>query len=195
MSVTVAGLTTRSTYADDTTTPEVTSGKLDISSSNINGFNGPNQFLNSNLGTFKFPENFDRSNIPTNAFNGTKLTEIKIQSSTTRAIIDNNILGENTTTINDNAFSNIPTLEKIELPSSYTTINNSAFRNISPDATITYPNGVSLTTSQTTQNVYANTLVSEIDLSGSTTLTTLSAGTFNNATKLNKITLPAKAVQ
>lgn len=198
MSVTVAGLTTRSTYADGDTAPEVTSGTLDISNSNISGYattNTESQFKDSNLGTFKFPENFDRSSIPTDAFNGTKLTAIKVQNSTTRAATDNNILGENTTTINNNAFSNIPTLTTIELPSSYTTINNSAFSNISPEATITYSSGVSLTGATTTTNAYANTLVGEIDLSTSTDLTTLSAGTFNNATKLNKITLPAKAVQ
>lgn len=187
----MAGNTSASTY--DATT----GGTFDISTSNIRGFKDTDQFKGSNLGTFKFPLDFDRSSIPANAFNNTKISEVKVQD---RNDTTNGgayaILNDTTTSIGANAFSNNPSLKTVELPIGITATPINAFQNIAQDATISYPHGVITTQTTTAENAFANDpYVQTLDLSNSSSLTTLAAGTFNNATQLNKIVLPATAVQ
>lgn len=187
----MAGITSASTYDDATT-----AGTFDISTSNIRGFEGTNQFQGSNLGTFKFPLDFDRSSIPANAFNNTKISEVKVQDRTATDGSQYAILSDTTTSIGNNAFSNNPSLKTVELPIGITATPINAFQNIASNATISYPHGVVTTQTATAENAFANDpYVQTLDLSNSSSLTTLAAGTFNNATKLNKIVLPATAVQ
>lgn len=195
MSVTVAGNNSATTYDD----AAAAAGTFDISTSNISGFADGNQFKGSNLGTFKFPVDFDRNAIPTSAFENTKISEVKVQDAAATDGTQYAILGETTSSIGANAFSNNKTLKTVELPATITSSVANAFQNIDPTATITYPQGVIITgqtDTTTATNAFANDpFVTELDLSESSNLTTLAAGTFNNATKLNKIVLPAKAVQ
>lgn len=188
------------TYADDTTPTQA--GTFDISGSNIIGFaaNSNSQFKGSNLGTFKFPVNFDRTSIPASAFENTKISEVKVQNPSSSDDADKfHILGPNTTTINANAFSNNPLLKTIELPSSLQASPiNTAFNNIGENASVSYPNGliVPSNTSTTSDNAFANDpYLKALDLSISPDLTTLAQGTFNGTSQLNKLTLPASAVQ
>lgn len=144
--------------------------------------------------------NFNRTIIPSGAFENTKISEVKVQdvNYTTNGGAFH-ILGPKTTTISANAFSNNPLLKTIELPSSLQASPiNTAFKNIASDATVSYPHGVIVPTSTTatSNNAFANDpYLKELDLSISPDLTTLAQGTFNGASKLSKLTLPASAVQ
>lgn len=187
-SVTVAGFTNPTTYADGTP------GVFNISNSNITGFRNDNQFTNSNIGTFSFPTNFNRTIIPTNAFKNTKIASldgIVDQTTTTiksNAFANNESLTAFTTTkakleltalanIESSAFEN-GSLTSVDLSSSVvTTIGENAFSNNAKLETLKLPATITSNTANIANNVkegFTLTYPNGINLNTNTTTTTSS---------------------
>lgn len=138
---------------------------------------------NQELATLNLDKATALAEIKANAFSNTKLATVDLSKTVV-------------TTIGANAFSNNAQLENIKLPATITSNTANIANNVKEGFTLSYPDGIIVSGAETTANSFNNNqLLTDVDLSKSTELTTLLADTFSGSTKLRKVVLPAKAVK